>query len=152
MHGFASYMGWGVRLTMRSLVCMAGLITAAGFVASCSRLPDIELDNRSGQEVLLRDPAGKTLRAPAGQITGPLPILSYRMLNAGSCTYHYGRIDVGFAQPRSEGGDPPALTYHVRLEPDFTLRLFNVVDGQVGGEVVSNGWPAQPTIECRSSG
>jgi len=79
-------------------------------------------------------------------------MLSYRMLAANSCTYQYDRIDVGIAQPRREGGDPPALTYYVRLEPDFTLRLFNVVDGQVGDEVVSNGWPARPTVECRTSG
>ncbi len=137
---------------MRSVVCVAGLIATAAFVVSCSRLPDIELDNRSGQEVLLRDSAGKVLRAPAGQITGPLPLLSYRMLTSASCIYRYDQVEVALAQPRREGGDPPASTYHVRLEPDFALRLFNIVDGRVGDEVISNGWPAKPTVECRSEG
>lgn len=137
---------------MRSLVCVAGLITAAMLAASCSRLPDIELDDRTAYEVVLRDQVGKTLRAPAGQVTGPLPLLSYRILDAGPCSYRYEQVDVAVAQARRDGGDPPASTYHVRLEPDFTLRLFNIVDGQVADEVLSKGWPAKPTVECRSSG
>lgn len=143
-----------MRTTFRLVATLILTVTAVG----CSRQHEFELDNRSGQRVAFELPRANgqsaTFKdAPSGRVTAGLPIGGIR-LQAGTCAYDYGYREMGRAEPRIEEQffGAPIVTYHVHLEPDFTLRLFNLVDGQVREEVVSAEWPAKPTVECRSTG
>jgi hypothetical protein len=129
-------------------------VAAAMLLAACSPQGYFELDNRSGQDVAMAGPNGPQ-RAPAGKITGELALGAQRIITAGACTYSYANLATARATPREEqpflGGS--TSSWHVRLEPDFSLRLFNVLkDGNLGPEVMSPEWPARPTVECRSEG
>jgi hypothetical protein len=129
-------------------------VAAAALVAACSPQGYFELDNRSGQDVSMTGPNGPQ-NAPAGAVTGRLALGAQRVISAGACTYSYANLAIAGATPREEQPflSGPASSYHLRLEPDFSLRLFNVrKDGNLGAEVMSPGWPARPTVECRSTG
>jgi hypothetical protein len=156
-HGVASAAtGMEMQALARTAVISALVLSLAG----CSRASFFSLENQSGQDVVIerRDGTAWRLlaRAPAAQSTDRIPISSEQRLRVGECTYKYGAPEsVGVARPRVEHGGlgPPYTTYLLRLEPDFTLRLFNAAeDGAPGEEVISSIWPAQPTVECRTKG
>lgn len=144
---------------MLKAVRLAVALALSLALAACSRLPEYELDNRSGRDVGVEmpQPGGeprKFVTAPAGKIT---PGLSLKTLTfrAGDCIYAHGYREMGYARPRMQDPwpGPPIVTYRTRLEPDFTLRLFNLTsEGKEGAEVLSNGWPAKPEVECAKAG
>lgn len=145
---------------MRKAIASVAALGLALATAGCSHAPEYELDNRSGRDVAVEmpQPAGEPRKfapAPAGKITPGLSpsILTFR---AGDCFYDYGRRQMGYASARiQDNGWPgaPSAINRVRLEPDFTLRLFNLTpEGKEGAEVLSNGWPAKPEVECTKAG
>jgi hypothetical protein len=129
-------------------------VAAAAWLAACSPQGYFELDNRSGQDVAMAGPNGPQ-PAPSGKVTGRLALGAQRVITAGACTYSYANLATAGAIPREEQPflSSPASSWHVRLERDFSLRLFNVLkDGNLGAEILSPEWPARPTVECRSTG
>lgn len=136
-----------------NMIWRGGLaVAAAVMLVACSPQGYFELDNRSGQDVSMAGPNGPQ-QAPAGKVTGRLALGAQRTISAGTCTYSYANLATAGASPREEQPfmSGTASSYHVRLEADFSLRLFNVLkDGNLGAEVMSPAWPARPTVECRS--
>jgi hypothetical protein len=141
----------------RAALAVAVLPLATG----CSRASFFSLDNRAGQDVVIeyldRDTWRKRANAPAGAVTERIPLSWEQRLRVGGCTYSYanGPDSIAAGHPRVEDGGwgPPYVSYLTRLEPDFTLRLFNAAgNGQPGEEVVSDVWPAKPQVDCRTKG
>jgi hypothetical protein len=129
-------------------------VAAAASLAACSPQGYFELDNRSGKDVFMAGPNGPQ-HAPAGKVTGRLALGAQRTLSSEACTYTYANLAIAGTSPREEQPlmSGTASSYHVRLERDFSLRLFNVLkDGNLGAEIMSPEWPARPTVECRSTG
>src|SRR5262245_45072167 len=98
---------------------------------------------------------GKLVTLPAGRLTGRLSRGPDIVLHAGECAYGYKGLLVTKAAARKEYqfpvGGAPTYTYHLQLDPDFTLRLFNLSDrGRLETEVTYGEWPAKPKVECRT--
>jgi hypothetical protein len=124
-------------------------------LASCSPQAYLQLDNQSGQDIEIGGPSVPGRPAPNGRVTGSLIMGASQVIRAGACTYSYNGLMTSRAEPRVDQPflGAPTYIYHLRLEPDFSLRLFNLSrEGSVEGEVLGTGWPARPDVKCPGEG
>ncbi len=130
-------------------------LTAIALLSACSPQGYFDLDNQSGRDVLIESRGEAALSAPAGKVTTRLSLDPDQVIRAGDCSYSYKGLTIAGVSPRI---DRPLLGaanshYQLRLDPDYTLRLFNASEGgQLQAEMTQGGWPAKPQVECRSKG
>lgn len=148
-------------MNLRGLVRLAPAFAGMLLLAGCPVVPHNVVVNDTGQEIRVENP-DKSIFGLFTRETTLDPGARYDMwayaknarVRAGNCSYAYPGLDSEDAWKALMGPwtTPEARArgkFELRLQPDFSLRVFPVDgDGTVLEEISAPMLPAKPTIEC----
>ena len=130
-------------------------ISVLGLLLSgCGRPTEIQIDNQSAADIIIDTPHPGASKAAAGEMVWIAYTQPELVLRTEDCSYAYiAQIEDGKPLEERQLIGPMLITYLTKLDRDFVLRLYNAgPDGRPSEEIVSQGWPAKPKVDCRTKG